>query len=118
MQILEVGCPPQIILDIDEMQLPGQRLGAAFADSPRISFRTRSVEAVRSLVASGAGIALLPDIIYRPWSLDGDRLESRDVSGELPVVQIGLAWRRGASRSPATRAFLDVAQSYHSTRWR
>ena len=31
------------------------------------------------------GIALLPDLVYRPWSLEGDRIESRDVSGSLPV---------------------------------
>ena len=56
-----------------------------------------TVEAVRSLVATGAGIALLPDLVYRPWSLEGDRIESRDVSGSLPVVQVGLVWRRGSS---------------------
>ncbi len=27
------------------------------------------------------GIALLPDLVYRPWSLEGDRIESRDISG-------------------------------------
>ena len=60
---------------------------------PHVAFRTRSVEAVRSLVATGAGVALLPDLVYRPWSLEGDRIESRDVSGALPVVQVGVVWR-------------------------
>ena len=31
-----------------------------------MAFRTRSVEAVRSLVAIGAGVALLSDLVYRP----------------------------------------------------
>lgn len=106
----DVAREPQIVLDVDEMHAQGQRLLSAFVARPKIAFRTRSVEAVRSLVASGAGVALLPDLVYRPWSLDGDRIENRDVSGKLPVVQFGLVWRRGANRSPATRAFLDVAQ--------
>ena len=104
---------PQILLDVDEMQAQALRLMSVFRNRPRIAFRTRSVEAVRSLVASGAGVALLPDLVYRPWSLDGDRIENRDVSGKLPVVQFGVVWRRGAARSDATRAFLGVAQSHH-----
>ncbi|GGL76797.1 LysR family transcriptional regulator [Wenxinia marina] len=109
---------PHIVLDIDEMRAEALRLMSSFADKPRVAFRTRSVEAVRSLCASGAGIALLPDLIYRPWSLEGDRIESRDVSGTLPVVQVGLVWRRGARITPSARAFLAMAQSFHAPRLR
>lgn len=109
---------PQILLDVDEMQAETLRLTSAYRANMKIAFRTRSVEAVRSLVASGAGVALLPDLVYRPWSLEGDRIESRDVSCKLPVVQVGLVWRRGAGMGDATRAFLSVAQSYHSPRMR
>lgn len=109
---------PLIVLDVDEMQSEAARLFSIFRERPRIAFRTRSVEAVRSLVASGAGVAMLPDLVYRPWSLEGERIESRDVSGILPVVQVGLVWRRGASVPPATRAFLSVAQSFHAPRLR
>ncbi|WP_435140319.1 LysR family transcriptional regulator [Pseudopelagicola sp. nBUS_19] len=106
----------QIILDVDEMQAQALKLMSVFPNRPRIAFKTRSVEAVRSLVASGAGVALLPDLVYRPWSLDGDRIESRDVSGSLPVVQFGLVWRRGATVPRSTRAFLAVAQAQHTPR--
>lgn len=109
---------PQILLDTDEMQAEADRLMATFRARPRIAFRTRSVEAVRSLCASGAGVALLPDLIYRPWSLEGDRIESRDVSAKLPVVQVGLVWRRGASVSAGTHAFISLAQSFHASRLR
>ena len=114
--LTDIAAEPQILLDVDEMQ--GNRLLSALGSRPNIAFRTKSVEAVRSLVASGAGVALLPELVYRPWSLDGDRIESRDVSGALPVVQFGLVWRRGASQSNVTRAFLDVAQRHHATRSR
>lgn len=109
---------PQIVLDVDEMQDEAGRLLSSFSSKPRIAFRTRSVEAVRSLVASGAGVSLLPDLVYRPWSLEGDRIESRDVSTRLPVVEVGLVWRRGAKVSSATRTFLSVAQSFHAPRLR
>ncbi len=60
---------------------------------------------MRSLVATGAGIALLPDLVYRPWSLEGDRIEWRDISGALPVVQVGMVWRQGLEPAAAGARF-------------
>lgn len=114
----ELASEPQIVLDVDEMKEEAARLMSSFRTKPRVAFRTRSVEAVRSLVASGAGVSLLPDLVYRPWSLEGDRIDSRDVSGQLPVIQVGLVWRKGAKISDATRSFLSVAQSFHAPRLR
>lgn len=105
-----------IMLDIDEMGEAAMTLLSALGRRPRIAFRTRSVEAVRSLVATGAGIALLPDLVYRPWSLEGDRIESRDVSGSLPVVQVGMAWRKGSPLSQAARDFVAIAQGHKAGR--
>ena len=107
---------PLIMLDIDEMGEAAMTLLSALGRRPRIAFRTRSVEAVRSLVATGAGLALLPDLVYRPWSLEGDRIESRDVSGALPVVRVGMAWRRGSPLSPAARDFIAIAQGQQGVR--
>lgn len=109
---------PQIALDVEEMQEEAARLRASFSVKPRVAFRTRSVEAVRSLVASGAGVSFLPDLVYRPWSLEGDRIDSRDVSTQLPVIQVGLVWRRGAKVAEATKSFLSVAQNFHAPRLR
>ena len=114
----DLSAEPQIVLDVEEMQDEAARLMSSFPVKPRIAFRTRSVEAVRSLVASGAGVSFLPDLVYRPWSLEGDRIDSRDVSNQLPVIQVGLVWRRGAGVSDATRMFLSVAQSFHAPRLR
>lgn len=100
-----------IVLRADEMEHEAVNLLAALGARPRVAFRTRSVEAVRSLVATGAGVALLPDLVYRPWSLEGDRIESRDVSGALPVVQVGVVWRRGSPLSAPARDFIALAQA-------
>ncbi|MEM1362593.1 MAG: LysR family transcriptional regulator [Pseudomonadota bacterium] len=114
----DLSAEPQILLDVEEMQDEAARLMSSFPVKPRIAFRTRSVEAVRSLVASGAGVSFLTDLVYRPWSLEGDRIDSRDVASALPVIQVGLVWRRGARISNATRMFLSVAQSFHAPRLR
>jgi hypothetical protein len=60
----------------------------------------------------------LPDLIYRPWSLEGDRIESRDISGALPVVQVGIVWRKGFSLPQAARDFVGIAQAQHLSRQR
>lgn len=109
---------PLIMLTVDETEENTGKLLAAFTAKPHVAFRTRSVEAVRSLVATGAGIALLPDLVYRPWSLEGDRIESRDISGALPVVQVGMVWRRGSRLTQAARDFIGLAQQQHSPRGR
>lgn len=107
-----------IMLDIDEMGEAAMKLLSALGTRPKIAFRTRSVEAVRSLVATGAGIALLPDLVYRPWSLEGDRIESRDVSGALPVVQVGMVWRKGSPLSAAAKDFISIAKGQQTARER
>lgn len=73
-----------------------------------MAVRTDSIEAMRSLVAVGIGMAVLPNLMYRPWSLEGDRLESRPLLEDLPGLEIGVAWRRGSVLSEAARQFLVV----------
>lgn len=107
----DLAAEPLIMLMVDEMEAEAMSLLSALSPRPRVAFRTRSVEAVRSLVATGAGVALLPDLVYRPWSLEGDRIESRDVSGTLPVVPVGVVWRRGAPLSAAAQEFIAMSQA-------
>ncbi|NNU80190.1 LysR family transcriptional regulator [Halovulum dunhuangense] len=107
-----------IVLNVDEMEEGTVNLLSVLGQRPQIAFRTRSVEAVRSLVATGAGVALLPDLVYRPWSLEGDRIDSRDVSGALPVVQVGVVWRKGSPLSPQARDFIAIAQVHQALRGR
>jgi DNA-binding transcriptional LysR family regulator len=114
--LADVANEPLIMLTVDEIEENTGKLLAALGTRPHVAFRTRSVEAVRSLVATGAGVALLPDLVYRPWSLEGDRIESRDISGSLPVVQVGMVWRRGSGLPQAARDFIGIAQAQHMAR--
>ena len=112
-EIADIAQEPLIMLTVDETEENTGKLLSALGARPHVAFRTRSVEAVRSLVATGAGLAILPDLIYRPWSLEGDRIESRDVAGALPVVQVGMVWRRGSELPRAARDFIAMAQAHH-----
>lgn len=106
----EVVEEPLIALTIDEMLQGMRSWWRPHGLQPNIVLHTASVEAVRSLVATGAGVAVLPDLAYRPWSLEGDRLEARPLQEDLPTIDVGLAWRRGSKRSEATNTFLEVAR--------
>src|SRR6478735_1030575 len=116
--VADIAREPLIMLTVDEIEENTGKLLSALGARPHVAFRTRSVEAVRSLVATGAGVALLPDLVYRPWSLEGDRIESRDISGSLPVVQVGMVWRRGSGLPQAARDFIGLAQSQRTVRQR
>lgn len=117
-ELSDVASEPLIMLSVDETEENTGNLLSVLGAKPQVAFRTRSVEAVRSLVATGAGIALLPDLVYRPWSLEGDRIESRDISGALPVVQVGMVWRRGSALTQSARDFIGIAQAQVAARQR
>jgi DNA-binding transcriptional LysR family regulator len=61
-------------------------------------------------------VAVLPDLVYRPWSLEGDRIESRIISGTLPAVQVGMVWRRGSGLPQSARDFIGLVQAKQSQR--
>jgi DNA-binding transcriptional LysR family regulator len=106
--LTDVAEEKQIVLAVDEVQEMVDTFWRARGLRPEVAFRTRSVEAVRSLVATGAGIAVLPDLVYRPWSLEGDRIEARPLAEPLLPARVGVVWRRGSRLSPAARQFLEV----------
>ena len=114
--VADIAGEPLIMLTVDEIEENTGKLLSALGAKPHVAFRTRSVEAVRSLVATGAGVALLPDLVYRPWSLEGDRIESRDVSGQLPAVQVGMVWRKGSVLPDTARDFIRIAQTHRGGR--
>lgn len=100
---------PLIMLASEEIERPITELFRTVNLIPNISFRTHSVEAIRNLIAINAGVALLPNLIFRPWSLDGDKIETRDVSGVLPVVKVGFVWRKGSELTKLAQSFVDMA---------
>jgi len=105
-----------IMLSVDEVEEVTGRYWRQAGVRPKVAFRTRSVEAVRSLVATGAGVAVLPDLAYRPWSLEGDRIEARAIEETLPELTVGVAWRRGLPLLPVAETFIDLAVTQRRAR--
>jgi DNA-binding transcriptional LysR family regulator len=109
----DVAEEPYIMLTIDEAAHSSLKYWSATTYQPKVRLRTSSIEAVRSLVANGQGVAILSDMVHRPWSLEGKRIETINVQDRIPPMDVGLAWRKGAEFSPAMEAFRSYfRQSY------
>ncbi|MER9856368.1 MULTISPECIES: LysR substrate-binding domain-containing protein [unclassified Mesorhizobium] len=114
--LAEIAQEPVIGLMIDEMAQTCRGIWRPTGLHPNIVLKTSSVEAVRSLVATGAGIAVLPDIAFRQWSLEGDRLEVRPLEDSVPTVDVGVVWRRGSMMAEPASVFLALARGYRTIR--
>jgi len=95
------------MLTVDEANRTALRWWRRAGLKPRIIFETSSVEAVRSMVANGAGVAILSDMVYRPWSLEGDRVEARTVHGAVPSMDVGITWKREHALGEPAAAFVE-----------
>ncbi len=103
----DISNEPYIMLTVDEASNTAQRYWNNTPYKPDTMFRTSSVEAVRSMVANGMGISILSDMVYRPWSLEGRRVETIEVADKIPTMDVGVAWRDGHEHSPAAKALIE-----------
>ncbi len=117
LSLAEVAQEPYVMLTVDEASQTAQRYWRKTGLRPRVIFRTSSVEAVRSMVAGGMGVTILSDMVYRPWSLEGQRIETRTLSDAIPSMDVGLAWKHGGELSPAASVFREfMASAFAVTR--
>ncbi|MBL8790150.1 MAG: LysR family transcriptional regulator [Rhizobiales bacterium] len=94
---------PYVMLTVDEASRTAQRYWQPTGLKPNIVFNTSSVEAVRSMVADGIGVTILSDMVYRAWSLEGQRIELRNIAADIPTMDVGLAWNKKRVQSDATK---------------
>ena len=106
-RLAQIAEQPYVMLTVDEAAQTAQRYWERTPFRPKVIFRTSSVEAVRSMVANGSGVTILSDMVYRPWSLEGQRIETREVDDPVPSMDVGLAWRRGAELRTTAKAFRE-----------
>lgn len=105
--LADVAAEPFIMLTVDEASQTAGKYWEIQNLEPNITFQTSSVEAVRSMVAAGMGVTILSDMVYRPWSQEGQRLETRAIDADIPTMDVGLAWAKSNPPAGATRTFLD-----------
>ncbi|HSW25003.1 MAG TPA: LysR family transcriptional regulator [Burkholderiaceae bacterium] len=106
----------QIVLEADRIDDVMRAVWTRQQLKPRTILRTSSLEAVRSLVGAGAGIAVLPDFLYRPWTLDAEHVEVRRLRDEVPSIDVGLVWRRGSGLKAAATELIDLAREQSRSR--
>ncbi|MEX5589812.1 LysR family transcriptional regulator [Pseudomonas urmiensis] len=102
--LADVAQQPYILLTVDEAEQSAMRYWQQAGQQPDVRVRTSSVEAVRSMVANGSGVAILSDLVHRPWSLEGKRIETVTISDQVTPMSVGLAWHRERELSPAMHA--------------
>jgi len=110
--IVELRQQSVIALRNEELETAASDLWRRAGFRPRVTVRTRSVEATRSLVATGYGVCVLPEVLFRPWSLDGERLLAIPLEEDIPPLEVGVAWRRGAPLSATAEAFMATAREH------
>ena len=108
--LAECAAYPQIVLEADRVEGVLNAVWSRHGFHPQVLMRTSSLEAVRSLVGIGAGITVLPDFLYRPWTLDADHIEVRTLRDAVPSIEVGLVWRRGSRIRPVVTEFIELAR--------
>jgi len=103
----QIAQEPYIMLTVDEAANTTLRYWGGSTWHPNTLLRTSSVEAVRSMVADGQGVTILSDMVYRPWSLEGKRIETVNPGSPIPPMDVGLAWARGTEISPLQAVFRE-----------
>ncbi|WP_077033620.1 LysR substrate-binding domain-containing protein [Pelomonas sp. KK5] len=116
LSLAECAKEPQVVLEVARVEAVLRGVWSRHGLKPEVLLRTSSLEAVRSLVGRGAGIAILPDFLYRPWTLDADRIEVRTLRDALPSIDVGLVWRRGSQIRDVVLAFIALAREQQQSR--
>jgi len=106
----DVAKVPYIALTVDGAWEYAQRYWDSLPCRPKVIFKTSSLEAIRTMVGSGMGVTILSDMIYRPWSLEGDRIETRDIAGRVPTVDVSISFAADRKLSLPARTFSTFLQ--------
>ena len=75
-------------------------------------FRATSLETLRQMVASGAGITLLPELAGRGAYRNARGLVLRPFAKPAPVRQVGAVWRKSSARRGAIDALCRVISEH------
>jgi molybdate transport repressor ModE-like protein len=108
--------PSASLADLDDLMLIGNRgcRSTTLAEGELaqrgvgidVAFRSDDNGTVQGLVGAGCGAALVPLLTV---NRNDDQVRVLELEPEIPPRRICLAWHRDRHRSPAARAFTDVA---------
>lgn len=96
---------PYVFLMVDEGERVVRKFGSPFGFEPNVVLRTTSMEAMREWIGLGLGVTIVADTVYRPWSLEGHKIERLALVEPIPPLEIGLAWKRDAGLTETMQGF-------------
>jgi DNA-binding transcriptional LysR family regulator len=108
--LADVAPLPYVMYDMDETPRNTLMFFADHGLKPNVRYTVRTLDGVRSLIAQGLAVGVLSDASYRPFSIEGLRIETRPVLDALPFIEIGLAWHAGRAPAPAVDTFKTFMQ--------
>lgn len=104
--LADIAGEPYIQLLIDEAEENTIKFWKKSGLSPKIVLRTETTEAVRGYVGQGTGVTILSKVLFRSWSLEGDRIIAKPIVEYIPAMDVGVIWAHGELPS-AAKTFLD-----------
>jgi len=96
---------PYVFLMVDEGERVLRETVRPFGFEPNVVLRTTSMEAMREWIGLGLGVTIVADTVYRPWSLEGLKIERLSLVEPLPPLEIGLAWPREGQLGETAEGF-------------
>jgi len=106
--LADVASEPYAVLRSDEAEKQALSYWKNPITSPKVKFASSSIEAVRNFVGIGGAVTILSDVVYRPWTLDGRRIERIDIAEPIPKMDVGVIWRSNKRLSKASELLRDA----------
>ncbi|TQV83309.1 LysR family transcriptional regulator [Denitrobaculum tricleocarpae] len=107
-KLAEAAQYPYAVLRSDDADKQGLAHWTKQTGHPDVKFTSSSIEAVRSLVACGQAVTILSDVAYRPWTLDGRRVERIDLVETVPTMDVGVAWKAKQALGPPAKLLREA----------
>lgn len=101
---------PYIALTVDDAWANAQAYWKKRRLAPRVAFETASIEGLRTMVGMGLGVTILADMLYRPWSIEGHRIETRDLDTPVPLLNVSMLVPVERPLSAAARSLVSFLQ--------
>ena len=95
-----------ILLTMDEHEAAMSKLWQQHNFTPKIMFKSHTMEALRSMIANDMGAAILSDMVCRSWSLEGRPIVKKDLIENISSMNTGMTWPWGRKLSEAALTFI------------
>ncbi|MGE3773642.1 MAG: LysR family transcriptional regulator [Gammaproteobacteria bacterium] len=106
----DVSREPYIALTVDDAWANALDYWKKLRQTPRVAFETASIEGLRTMVGMGLGVTILSDMLYRPWSIEGHRIETRDLDAPVPLLNVNMLVPVDRPLSTAARSLVSFLQ--------